>query len=144
MKTVCMLQTQSQNYRQQMESGDPKTVPIGMAAKDRGRPKHGRTGCHRGNNGKKSLTRGGVGVPGADTDALALTSSHDIPGKESVPSQEKPWSLPYSMGDLKKKQLEDPDIGPILKWLESGQDQLDWELQLLVQQYGIIGSFESH
>ena len=95
-------------------------MPIVIAAKGRGRPKHDRTGCHRGNIGKKSLTRGGVGVPGTDTDAQALTSNPGTPGKEPAPSQEKPWSLPYSMCDLKKKQLEDPDIGPVLKWVESG------------------------
>ena len=69
-----------------MESGDPKAVPIVIAAKGRGRSKHGRTGCHRGNNGKKSLTRGGVAVLGTDTDAQALTSSPGLPEKEPAPS----------------------------------------------------------
>ena len=62
-EAVFMAQTQFQTQGQQVESGDPKTVPIVMAAKGRGRPKHGRTGCYMGNNGKKSVTKGGVGVP---------------------------------------------------------------------------------
>ena len=69
-----------------MESGDPKTVPIVLAAKGIGRPKHCRTGCHRVNNGKKSLTRRGVAVPGTDTDAKALTSSPGTLEKEPAPS----------------------------------------------------------
>ena len=125
-EAVCMVQTQSQNHRQQVESGDPKTVA--MAAKDSGRSKHGRTGCHRGNNEKKSLARGGIGVPRTETDAPALTGSPDTPGKQPVPSQEKPWSLPYSMCDLKKTQLEDPDTGPVLKWLESGARPIGLEV----------------
>ena len=28
--------------------------------------------------------------------------------------------LPYSMQDLRKKQMEDPDTSPVLKWLEKG------------------------
>ena len=65
-------QTQPQTQGQQVESGDPRTVPIVITAKGRGRPKLGKTGCCRGNNRKKSLTRRGVGVPGTDTDAQAL------------------------------------------------------------------------
>ena len=86
MKQCIQSKFNPKNHRQQVETGDPKTVPIAMAAKDRGRSKHGRTGCHRGNNGKKSLTGGGIGVPGTDTDALALTGNPDTPGKEPVPS----------------------------------------------------------
>ena len=89
-EAVHMVQTQSQTQGQQVESGDAKTVPIVIAAKGRGRPKHGRTGCHRGNDGKKSLTRGGVAVQGTDTNAQALTSSPGTPGKEPASSQEKP------------------------------------------------------
>ena len=65
-EAVCMVQTQSQTQGQQVESGDPKTVPVVMAAKGRGRPKHGRTGHCRDNNQKKSLTRGDAGVPPRD------------------------------------------------------------------------------
>ena len=85
-EAVHMVQTQSQTQRQQVESGDPKTVPIVIAAKGRGRPKHGRTGHHRGNNGKKSLTRGGVAIPGTDTDAQTLTSSPGTPEEKPAPS----------------------------------------------------------
>ena len=114
-EAVCVTQTQCQTQGPQVESCDPKTVPIVIVAKGRGRTKHGRTGCHRGNNGKKSLIRGGVAVPGTDTDAQALTSTPGTPEKEPAPSGKKPWSLPYSMWDLKKMQLEDPYIGLVLK-----------------------------
>ena len=101
-EAVHMAQIQPQTQGQQVESDDQRTVPIIIAAKGRGRPKHGRTGCHRGNNGMKSLTRGGVGVPGTDTDAQALTSSPGTPEKGPGPSQEKPWSLTNPTCDLKK------------------------------------------
>ena len=36
-------------------------------------------------------------------------------------AREIPWALPYSPQDLRKKQLNDPDIGPILKWKEANE-----------------------
>ena len=39
------------------------------------------------------------------------------PEREWAPSREKSWALPYSMQDLRKKQMEDPDMSPVLKWL---------------------------
>ena len=91
-EAVHMVQTQSHTQEQQVESGDPKTVPIVIAAKGRGRPKQHRTEHHRGNNGRKSLTRVDAGVPGTDTDAQGLTSSQGTPEKEPAPSGEKPLS----------------------------------------------------
>ena len=115
---VHMVQTHSQTKGQQ--AYDPKMVTTITAAKGRNRPKYGRMGYQRGNNGKKFPTRGDVGVPGTDTDARASSSSPGTPGKELAPSREKSWSLPYSMQDLRKKQMEDPDTSPVLKWLEKG------------------------
>ena len=36
-------------------------------------------------------------------------------------SREVPWALPYSQQDLRRKQLEDPDISPVMKWKEQDQ-----------------------
>ena len=32
-----------------------------------------------------------------------------------------PWALPHSMKDLHKRQLEDPEIGPVVRWKEQGR-----------------------
>jgi transposase InsO family protein len=34
--------------------------------------------------------------------------------------QDSSWALPYSMAKLRVKQLDDSDIGPVLRWKESG------------------------
>ena len=115
-----MAQTNSQTRDQWVAAGDPETVSTETTVKSRHRPKYGRTGHCRGNSGEKSPTEGSEGVPGTDTDTQTSTSSPSYAGRRPVPSWEKPWSLPYSMHDLRKKQLEDSDISPVLKWLESG------------------------
>ena len=76
--------------------------------------------AEQGDNRKKSLTKGSAGVLGTDIDAQVSTSSPGTAQKELAPSQDKPWSLPFSLHDFRKKQLEDPDINPVFKWLESG------------------------
>ena len=91
-----------------------------MAAKGRNRVKYGRMGHQRGNPRKKLPTRGGKGVPRAEAGTQASPSNPDWPDAEQAPSGEKLWALPYSMQDLRKKQMEDPDIGPVMKWLDKG------------------------
>ena len=115
---VHMVQTHSQAKGQQ--AYDPKMVATVMAARGRNRMKYGRMGHRRGNTGKKFPTRGGLGVPGTDTDAQTSSSSPGTPGKEWASSREKSLALPYSMQDLRRKQMEDPDTSPVLKWLEKG------------------------
>ena len=110
---VHMVQTHSQIKGQQ--AYDPKMVITVMAAKGRNRTKYGRMGHQRGNTGKKFPTRGGVGVPGTDTDAQASSSSPGTPGREQAPSRQKSWALSYSMQDVRRKQMEDPDTSPVLE-----------------------------
>ena len=115
---VCMVQSHSQTKG--LQAYDLEMVATVMATKGRNRTKYGRMGCQRGNIGKKLPTRGGVGVQGTDADAQASPSSPGTPGREWAPSREKSWALPYSMWDLRKKQMEDSDISPLLKWMEKG------------------------
>ena len=68
-----------------------------------------------------------------------------LPGKksaetpEAITEQPKPervgrcstrlWALPYSADELRKKQLDDPDIGPVLHWVEAGERPTSEEVQ---------------
>ena len=116
-ETVHMAQALLKTRSQWVAAGDPVTVSTETTVKGRHRPKYVRTDCCRGNNGKTSPTEGSVGVPGTDMDAQTSLSSPSSAGQGPVTSQEKPWSLPYSMHDLRKKQLKDSGISPVLRWL---------------------------
>ena len=50
-EAVHMVQTHSQHQGQQVAPSEPETVSTETTGKGRCRPKHGRTGCHRGNSG---------------------------------------------------------------------------------------------
>ena len=113
-----MVQTHSQTKGLQacvLEGGATVT-----ATKGRSRTKYGRMGLQRGNPRKKFPTREGVGVPRTEAGTQASPSDPGQTEREQAPSREKSWALPYSMQDLRKKQMEDPDIGPVMNWLEKG------------------------
>ena len=114
----CMVWTHSQTKG--LQACDSEGNATALAAKGRNRTKYGRMGCCRGNPGKKLPTGGGRGVPRTEVGTQASSSHPDWPDAEPAPSGEKPWALPYSMQDLKKKQMEDLDIGPVMRWLEKG------------------------
>ena len=112
---VHVVQTHSQTKGLQacdLEGGATVT-----AAKGRNRTKHGRMGHWRGNPRKKFPTREGVGVLRTEMSTQASPSDPGQPEREQAPSREKSWALPYSMQDLRKKQMEDQDISPVMKWL---------------------------
>ena len=50
------------------------------------------------------------------------------------------WMLPYPPNVLRQKQLEDPDIAPIIKWKERKRGHLGWKYQLPVWLLGFTGS----
>ena len=112
---MCMVQTKG------LQACDLEGNTTATAAKGRNRTKYGRMGCQRDNPRKKLPTRGGEGVPRTEVDTQASPSYPDQPDAEPAPSGEKLWALPYLMQDLKKKQMEDPHISPMMKWLEPGE-----------------------
>jgi hypothetical protein len=57
----------------------------------------------------KSLGRGSKWLSAGHVRRLTRSTSH------------VGWAMPYSMKTLRTKQMTDLDIGPILKWVESGQ-----------------------
>ena len=48
--------------------------------------------------------------------------------------------LSHTQAELHKKQLDDPDIGPVLKWKELGSRPFDPVVCSAVQQLDIIGT----
>ena len=108
-----MVQTHSQTKG--LQASDAEGNSTVTAAKGRNRMKYGRMGHWRGNPGKKLPTRRGNGVPRTEMGTQASPSNPDWPEAEQAPSGEKPWALPYSMQDLRKRQMEDSDIGPVMK-----------------------------
>ena len=72
------------------------------ATKGRNRMKYGRTGCRRGNPGKKFPTGEGEVVPRTEVGTQASPSNPGRLEREQVPSRKKLWALPYSMQDLRK------------------------------------------
>ena len=57
-------------------------------------------------------------------DSMTLSQTESGRGLPKKPQAQVGWSLSLSPAVLHKKQLDDPDIGPILGWKESGQRPL--------------------
>ena len=55
--------------------------------------------------------------------ALHLVNSGDEERTERIARTSKvtSWAMTSSAKDLRKKQLDDPDIGPVLRWVEAGK-----------------------
>ena len=64
---------------------------------------------------RKVQTRNNGKRPTPDPPLLPLTLTQPSNRKEP-----QGWSTGYTLSAVRKKQLEDPDIGPILKWITSG------------------------
>ena len=105
---VCTVQTRSQT--KDLQACDSEGNATVTAAKGRNQTKHGRMGHQRGNPRKKLPTGGGKGVPMTEMGTQASPSNPDWPEAEQAPSGEKTWALPYSMWDLRKRQMEYLDI----------------------------------
>ena len=64
---------------------------------------------------RKVQTRNNGKRPTRDPSPLPVTPNQPTNRKEPPG-----WSAGYTLGAARNKQLEDPDIGPILKWITSG------------------------
>ena len=53
-----------------------------------------------------------------DTDKTMEEGAQTSRGWNDLPINDKIWAMPHTMPELRKMQQDDPDLGPVRKWVE--------------------------